>query len=188
MGYISVLITEVNITVNFKRNMLMSTECCGIPIFANSVTAMCKQCEKHVPLRINPRILGPVLDETGQVSSGKLVFSTAAWEQLLGRTAEQLVGSDLEVLKALEHRLFFIRVSLGFGWCLEASAPLEPEVEEDYVFAGTKGRKRKCLNVFKSKTAESEKEQPIGSNEKENACVSNGVGEVGRLCVWCVKM
>jgi hypothetical protein len=190
MGYISVLITEVNITINFKRNMLMSTECCGIPIFANWVTARCKQCEKQVPLRINPRILGPVLDETGQVSSGKLVFSNSAWEQLLGRTSEQLVSSTLEVLKALENRLYFLRVSLGFGWCHEGTVPHQPGGEEDeHMCVGARGRKRKQLNVFKSKEIEGEKEQPVVQYEgKKKAPVGDGVGEVGRLCVWCVKM
>jgi hypothetical protein len=189
MGYISVLITEVNITINFKRNMLMSTECCGIPIFANSVTARCKQCEKQVSLRINPRILGPVLDETGQVSSGKLLFSDVAWEQLLGRTSEQLVSTTLEVLKALEHRLSFLRVSLGFGWCLEGTMPHQPEEEGEYVLPGTRDRKRKRLNVFKNKEVGAEKKLSVVQNEgKGKALLGDGVGEVGRLCVWCVKM
>jgi hypothetical protein len=56
-GYLSVVITELNIVTPFKRNMLMSNECCGIPIFANSTQVTCKQCEKLVELRINPRIV-----------------------------------------------------------------------------------------------------------------------------------
>ncbi|KAF2466043.1 uncharacterized protein BDR25DRAFT_336616 [Lindgomyces ingoldianus] len=132
-GFISVLITELNIVTYYRRNMLMCTECCGIPLYANSVTGKCKQCERSVGLRVNPRILGPIIDETGQITSGKLVFSDLAWEQLLGRTADQLVGTDVEVLKYLEQRMLFLRVSLGFGWCVE-------------------------------------------------------VGDVGRLCIWGVKM
>jgi hypothetical protein len=58
-GYLSVIITELNIVTPFKRNMLMSNECCGIPIFANSVIVRCRQCEKTVALRINPRIVSP---------------------------------------------------------------------------------------------------------------------------------
>jgi hypothetical protein len=57
IGYLSVVITELNIVTPFKRNMLMSNECCGIPIFANAVSATCKQCDKIVGLRINPRIV-----------------------------------------------------------------------------------------------------------------------------------
>jgi hypothetical protein len=58
VGYLSVIITELNIVTPFKRNMLMSNECCGIPIFANSTKVECKQCGKMVELRINPRIVG----------------------------------------------------------------------------------------------------------------------------------
>jgi hypothetical protein len=58
-GYLSVIITEVNIVTPFKRNMLMSNECCGIPIFSNNVSVRCKQCEKTVALRINSRIVRP---------------------------------------------------------------------------------------------------------------------------------
>ncbi|KAI4651985.1 hypothetical protein J4E93_002182 [Alternaria ventricosa] len=118
-GYLSVIITELNIVTPFKRNMLMSNECCGIPIFANSTQVICKQCEKLVGLRINPRILGPLLDETGQISSGKLVLSDAAWTQLLGRSPEQLVDTRLDVLRYLEQRLLFLRISMGFALKLE---------------------------------------------------------------------
>lgn len=57
IGYLSVLITAINIVTPYKRNMLMSNECCGIPIFANATVAMCKQCTSPVALRINPRIV-----------------------------------------------------------------------------------------------------------------------------------
>ncbi|KAH7371258.1 hypothetical protein BKA66DRAFT_470009 [Pyrenochaeta sp. MPI-SDFR-AT-0127] len=113
-GYVSVIMTELNIVTPFKRNMLMSNECCGIPVFANSASAKCTQCDKAVALRINPRILGPIIDETGQISSGKLILSDSAWEQLLGRTAEQLLVTDINVLQYLEHRLLFLRVTMGF--------------------------------------------------------------------------
>lgn len=59
MGYISVLITELHILTNYKRSMLMGNECCGLPVYANAVTAKCRQCEKQVPLRINPKIVRP---------------------------------------------------------------------------------------------------------------------------------
>lgn len=65
MGYISVLITQLSFVINKKRNMLMSTECCGIPIFDNKITAQCKQCQKTVPLRINPKVVS-----IAQVSTG----------------------------------------------------------------------------------------------------------------------
>ncbi|KAH7113877.1 hypothetical protein B0J11DRAFT_497343 [Dendryphion nanum] len=115
-GYMSLVITQMHIMLNYKRNMLMSTECCGKPVFANAVVTECPRCNKIVKLRINPRIVGNVIDETGMVACGKIVFSDEAWEQLLGRTAEQFVAMDRESLEYLDQRLVFLRVSVGFGW------------------------------------------------------------------------
>lgn len=63
--------------------------------------------------------LGPIVDETGQVSSGKLILSDEAWAQLLGRTAQQLVESGVDVLAYLEQRLLFLRLTMGFVLDLE---------------------------------------------------------------------
>ncbi|KAI9695113.1 MAG: hypothetical protein M1820_008881 [Bogoriella megaspora] len=63
--------------------------------------------------------VGSVIDETGCIASGKLIFSDFAWEQLLGRTAQQLVDSNAELLKYLEQRMLFLRVTLVFGWAAE---------------------------------------------------------------------
>lgn len=57
VGYISVLITQLHIVPNYKRNMLLSSECCGIPLFSNSPKVKCLQCEKENDLRINPKIV-----------------------------------------------------------------------------------------------------------------------------------
>lgn len=70
-----------------------------------------------VPLELNPQVLGPVLDETGMVATGRLAMSTQAWEQLFGRSMEELVGEqDVEALRALEARMAWVRVSLVVGW------------------------------------------------------------------------
>ncbi|EON69735.1 hypothetical protein W97_08997 [Coniosporium apollinis CBS 100218] len=119
MGYLSVIIMELNITSLHRRNMLMCTECCGVPLYANATSAKCKQCDKEIILRINPRLLGPLIDETGTTSTGKLILSAAAWKQLLGRTAQELVASAADILKYLEQRLLFVRVTLLFGWIAE---------------------------------------------------------------------
>ncbi|CAI6340958.1 unnamed protein product [Periconia digitata] len=115
MGYISVVLTGVHLVANCQRNMLMGTECCGIPLFANSAHERCRHCETVKALRINPHILGNIIDETGQIESGKLILSNTAWEQLLGRTADQLVSASLDVLAYLEARLMFLRLTFGFG-------------------------------------------------------------------------
>lgn len=63
--------------------------------------------------------LGPIVDETGQISTGKLILADTAWCQLLGRTAQQLVETDIHVLRYLEQRLLFLRVTMGFALQLE---------------------------------------------------------------------
>ncbi|KAI9715372.1 MAG: hypothetical protein M1812_006017 [Candelaria pacifica] len=116
MGYLSVIITEFQIVLLHQRSMMMCTECCGVPLFANTIAAKCKQCGQEVALAINPKIVGSIIDETGCISAGKLVWSDEAWEQLLGRTAQQLVEATPPLLKYLEHRLLFLRYTLVFGW------------------------------------------------------------------------
>jgi hypothetical protein len=56
------------------------------------------------------------------------------------------VTSTLHILKQLEYRLFFMRASLGFGWCLESAMPVLQE-EEENGSTGLKSRKRRKLNV-----------------------------------------
>jgi len=67
-------------------------------------------------LRPNPKLVGPIIDETGTLACGKLVWSDRAWEQLLGRTARQLSASSSELLKYLERRMMGLRVTLVVGW------------------------------------------------------------------------
>ena len=60
--------------------------------------------------------VGTLVDETGTIACGKLIWSPEAWEQLLGRSPEELAQCEPEVLKYMEHRLLFLRYSLLFGW------------------------------------------------------------------------
>lgn len=119
MGYLNVLITEINITTLHRRHQLLCNEHCGHPLYSNQLTAKCKNCEKDIVMEINPKVLGIVCDETGALAGGKRIMSSAAWEGLLGRTKEELVGAGMEVLKYLEMRLLFLRVTLRFAWVAE---------------------------------------------------------------------
>ena len=94
----------------------MSNFSCGTPVFANATTATCLQCKKLVHLRINPRLVGLLADESGAIKPGQLIWSDEAWWQLLGRTAESLSRSSLEILQYLESRLLFLRLAVLFGW------------------------------------------------------------------------
>ena len=96
--------------------MLCCNECCGVAIFANGTSST---CQKPVTLRLNPKVLGPVVDETGTASTGALIFSHEAWQQLLGARADRLCAMDYEGLKHLESRLLWLRVTLCFVWFAE---------------------------------------------------------------------
>lgn len=115
-GYLSVLITEVKLLECWKRRMLCCGECCNMPAYANALATTCKGCDKVVTLRLNPRIVGQVIDETAALGTGKLLFSDRAWEDLLGRGAEDLLKMSEEGVKYLSDRLLFCRVTLLFGW------------------------------------------------------------------------
>ncbi|KAL9585985.1 MAG: hypothetical protein Q9212_001204 [Teloschistes hypoglaucus] len=88
MGYLSVVVLEMNIVTMHQRQNLFCVEW----------------------------YIGTLIDETGAISSGKLVLSTEAWEQLLGRRAGQLARADAQELKYLESRILFLRLTLLFGW------------------------------------------------------------------------
>lgn len=64
--------------------------------------------------------VGAIIDETGTLAPGKLLWSPPAWQQLLGRTVEEVAASSTELLKYLERRLVFLRITIVFGWAKEA--------------------------------------------------------------------
>ncbi|CAK4032066.1 Hypothetical predicted protein [Lecanosticta acicola] len=119
-GFLSLIIMEINLPELHRRNMLLAGECCDIPIYANALVAPCKGCEREVHLRLNPRILGQVIDETGAIAGGKMLLCDEAWHDLLGRSPEALLDSPAD-LKYLTERLLFSRVTVMFGWTGDAS-------------------------------------------------------------------
>lgn len=62
-----------------------------------------------------------VIDETGQIDSGKLLLSPIAWIELLGRNDAQLAASTPETLRYLDRRMTGLRLTLIFGWAGEAT-------------------------------------------------------------------
>lgn len=76
---------------------------------------------------------------------------------------------------------------MGFGWCVGKDAA-EKEVdaggkekEIEKVEEKNVGRKRKRENGVNDKGKE---KGDVGSKSYG----TDGIGEVGRLCIWCVKM
>lgn len=96
--------------------MLLSGECCSQPLYANQQTAQCKRCHETVQLRLNPKILGHAVDETGMVSPGKMVLSDQAWHDLLGRDVESLLRMDADELGLMSDYVTFCRLTFVFGW------------------------------------------------------------------------
>lgn len=68
------------------------------------------------------------MDETGSIGTGKLILSDTAWRELLGHTASELSSASSDKLSALEQRLLFLRVTLGFGWAAEETYGIEGAV------------------------------------------------------------
>ncbi|WPH02560.1 Hypothetical protein R9X50_00542500 [Acrodontium crateriforme] len=120
-GYLSVVIAESKLHDSWKRQILFAGECCRIAIYANAPHATCKGCDATVELRLNPRVLGQVIDETGSITSGKLLFCDQAWLELFGRKPKDLPALHSDAVKALSDRLLFCRVNLMFGWTGDAS-------------------------------------------------------------------
>jgi len=112
----------MNITSLHSKNQLLSGECCSIPHHTNtpllppSTPPTCPKCAQPTTLRPNPRLVGSLIDETGVLATGSLIWSDDAWTQLLGRTAEELCAAEVETLRYLEERMRWLRVTLLMGW------------------------------------------------------------------------
>ncbi|KAI9664361.1 MAG: hypothetical protein M1831_002294 [Alyxoria varia] len=146
-GFLSVILLEVNIALLHMRNMLLCEECCGIPIFANTSEAPCKQCDRHVLLRPNPRILQAVLDETAVLAPGSLIFSPRAWTEFLGRSPEQLASATPEVLRYMERRMKGLRVTFVFGWVGDNASSHTNVVDESTYGEGPHSSKREGADL-----------------------------------------
>ncbi|XMA07561.1 hypothetical protein WAI453_000352 [Rhynchosporium graminicola] len=115
-GMINVTIMEMSLVSLHRRNMLMCSECCGVPIYSNTLTTPCRNCAKPQKLSINPRIIGTLIDETGALSPSKLLWSIRAWEQLFGRSVDEIAGMTVEEVKLFEQRVLWMRCHLVVGW------------------------------------------------------------------------
>ncbi|KAI9834324.1 MAG: hypothetical protein M1826_004250 [Phylliscum demangeonii] len=91
-------------------------EICGVPLYANALHGICKNCEHEVSLSLNPRIIGTLLDETGCIPGHKLIWSVRAWTQLLGRSPAALVACEPGEVRDLQAYLRGLRLALVWGW------------------------------------------------------------------------
>lgn len=65
---------------------------------------------------LNPKVIGTLVDETGCIEPGKLLWSPRAWEILFNRSVKQVTEMTLEEHKLFEQRVMFMRMHLVFGW------------------------------------------------------------------------
>ena len=85
-------------------------------VYANSITTPCRNCDKTLSLSLNPHIIGLLVDETGCIATGKLLWSTRAWEKFFGRTVQEVVLMSSEQIRLFEQRVLFMRLHLVIGW------------------------------------------------------------------------
>ncbi|KAB8346291.1 hypothetical protein FH972_023335 [Carpinus fangiana] len=80
VGYVSVVLLGLHLTTLHQRRQLLSGQCarCNLPLLTNYVDTVCKQCNAEVSLRLNPRIIGLVVDESGSIKEGRLLLTDAA--------------------------------------------------------------------------------------------------------------
>ncbi len=67
----------------------------------------------------NPEIVGTLIDETGSIAPGKLLWSESAWENLFGRRVEELIARGALEIRLMEQRMLYMRVTMVFGWAEE---------------------------------------------------------------------
>ncbi|KAI2625948.1 hypothetical protein GGR54DRAFT_637720 [Hypoxylon sp. NC1633] len=134
-GKLNVIITEMKLMENWRKRTVCCIECCGIPLYSNKPTAICRNCESQHDLTLNPRIIGSMVDESGMMATAKLVWHDNAWTQLffgsmaqephledgseanlVEQSWEDLTAFDTNSLRDIEDQLLYSRITLTFGW------------------------------------------------------------------------
>ncbi|KAL7266342.1 hypothetical protein RUND412_011114 [Rhizina undulata] len=118
VGYLSLVIVELNLVKMFRQNSVICGMCCDLPVYSNTLQPICKNCDKPLATAsLNTRIIGLLCDETASISGSRLLVSEQAWTSLFGKSKEELVeNTPMEELVKLECRRLFLRVTAMFGW------------------------------------------------------------------------
>ncbi|KAI1093132.1 hypothetical protein F5B19DRAFT_451195 [Rostrohypoxylon terebratum] len=133
-GKLNVIIYEMKLMEQWRKNSLCYLECCGMPLYSNKPVATCKNCQLKRDLTLNPRIIGSMIDESGMIAANRLVWRDSAWTQLLFESAagetqeddlepnlieqswEDLTALGTDYLRDMEEFLLYSRLTLTFGW------------------------------------------------------------------------
>ncbi|EPQ67309.1 Bgt-1786 [Blumeria graminis f. sp. tritici] len=111
-GLLSVTLMRMELQSLHLKNKLI----CGNCSYSNSMTASCNSCGKLIALEPNARIVGLMLDETGCIHGGSLLWSPQAWEALLGQPVSRVTGWNVEACRLFEQRMCFRRIGLCVVW------------------------------------------------------------------------
>ncbi|KAJ3958083.1 hypothetical protein N0V92_005335 [Colletotrichum tropicale] len=138
-------LSEVDEFARADPAMDFTGKLCGVPLYANHSSATCKNCMTEKTLVLNPRVMGILVDETGCIAQGKLVWSEEAWGELFfpadvsTAVAASVLGEadspaditrpppssskwmdilqmDTARLRLLEEQMLYARFTLTFGW------------------------------------------------------------------------
>jgi hypothetical protein len=69
-GHLSVILVEIHIVSLRKEQQMFSMNCCGMPVYGNTLKETCRQCTKELRLRVNPNLISEIADETGAIYVG----------------------------------------------------------------------------------------------------------------------
>ncbi|KAI1005191.1 hypothetical protein K3495_g3024 [Podosphaera aphanis] len=114
--YVNVTIMSLRLEALHSREKLMCGRCCGVPLYSNSSFSSCLTCGKPTLLMPNARLIGALLDETGCIDGGSLLWSPHAWEKIFGREVDDIASYSFDEICELEQRLSFLRLHLCVGW------------------------------------------------------------------------
>jgi hypothetical protein len=135
-GWLSLVIMDMRTSTQKRAHSLFLAACphCGHKLrSASSASLPCPNCSRtedgvtaegelmKVQLHINPRIIGRCIDETGCVEGKDLLWTSKAWEEMLGRGPAELVRMSVDELQELESRIVGGRYSFRFGWAASCS-------------------------------------------------------------------
>ncbi|KAH7025740.1 uncharacterized protein B0I36DRAFT_248255 [Microdochium trichocladiopsis] len=130
-GKLNVMVLQVSLLEHWRLETIGCTECCGVPLCANKVDVMCRNCGTTQRLSMNPRTLKTFIDESGCLAGSKLVWSDDAWKQFLlpdscqeehdggtppAESWQQILELKTSELREYEEALLYSRVTLTFGW------------------------------------------------------------------------
>ncbi|CCU76318.1 hypothetical protein BGHDH14_bgh01342 [Blumeria hordei DH14] len=111
-GLLSVTLMRMELLSLHIKNKLI----CGNYSYSNSMTASCNSCGKLIALEPNARMMGLLLDETGCIHGGSLLWSPQAWETLFGQPLLKMTGWNVEACRLFEQRMCFRRIVLSVVW------------------------------------------------------------------------